>query len=212
MLHQTFLSKSFKDVRYTYTRWACVTAARNIINIYTTREPQEPQWWVEQAFLVTAAICLVLDLFNRGENEPEAQEYQALVQKAINILQQFFTSSVALHGVKLLASLLQEYGKILEGSKSNATQVVRSAKSCPFLPSNLMDINLPESSRPNPLNPLPSDPEVPLSQDEAAQFNFDIDALGFDDLMDYLPAETGLHANAFYESICEITNQNPGNW
>lgn len=83
MLHQSFLSKSFKDVRYTYTRWACATAAKNIINLYTTREPNEPQWWVEQAFAVTASICLILDLFHRPDHDAEAQEYQACVQNAV---------------------------------------------------------------------------------------------------------------------------------
>jgi hypothetical protein len=83
MLHQSFLSKSFKDVRYTYTRWACATAAKNIINLYTTREPDEPQWWVEQAFGVTAGICLTLDMFHRPEQDAEALEYQTYVQDTI---------------------------------------------------------------------------------------------------------------------------------
>jgi hypothetical protein len=108
MLHQTFLKKSFKEVRFTYTRWACATAAKNVINLYDVREQEEPQWWVEQAFVVTSAICLVLDLFHRPEIDAEAQEYLACVHKAIRFLQQFCTSSVALHGVRLLLSLLQE--------------------------------------------------------------------------------------------------------
>ena len=34
-----------------------MTAAQNIINIYNARDANEPQWWVEQAFVVTAGIC-----------------------------------------------------------------------------------------------------------------------------------------------------------
>jgi hypothetical protein len=108
MLHQSFLKKSFKDVRFTYTRWAVATAAKNVINQYGVRDDEEPQWWVEQAFVVTSAICLVLDLFHRPEIDAEAQEHLTCVHRAVRFLQQFFTSSVALHGVRLLLSLLQE--------------------------------------------------------------------------------------------------------
>ncbi|KAF1942168.1 hypothetical protein EJ02DRAFT_422406 [Clathrospora elynae] len=41
-------------VQYTYSRWACATAANNIIHLYSTRAPEEPQWWVEQAFVVSS--------------------------------------------------------------------------------------------------------------------------------------------------------------
>lgn len=206
MIHQQFLSKSFKNVRYTYSRWACSTAAKNIINMYNTREMEEPQWWVEQAFIVTAGTCLVLDLFHRTEDDPEAQEYQACVQKAIYFLQQCFTSSVAVHGVRLLLSLLQEYNKILEGMRNNANQVVGTARQCPGMLAQIGDVDIPDNARASNarasnIHVLPSDPEVPLSVDEAAQFSFDIDALGFEDLMDYLPTEGGLDNSVLFDSI-----------
>ncbi|CAO2657507.1 Nn.00g036330.m01.CDS01 [Neocucurbitaria sp. VM-36] len=206
MIHQAYLSKSFKNVRYTFSRWACATAAKNIINMYNTREPEEPQWWVEQAFVVTAGTCLVLDLFNRTENDPEAQEYQACVQKAICYLQQCFTSSVAVHGVRLLLSLLQEYNKILEGLRSNTNQVVGSVRQCPGVLAQIGDVDIPDNARASNAQMLPSDPEVPLSIDEAAQFNFDIDALGFEDLMDYLPSEGGLDNNVLFDSIYNLNS------
>jgi transcription elongation factor SPT5 len=103
-----YMNTQFKDVRFTYTRWAVTTAAKNIINLYSVRDEEEPQWWVEQAFVVTSAVCLVLDLYHRPEVDAEAQEYLACVHRAVRFLQQFFTSSVANHGVRLLLSLIAE--------------------------------------------------------------------------------------------------------
>jgi len=179
MLHQSFLAKSLRDTRYTYTRYACSSAAKKIINLYnpptytaaptTTRDPHEPQWWVEQAFVVTAGICLVLDLFSRapaGDEDGEAREYKACVQRAIEYLQGFFTSSVALHGVRLLASLLGEYGKMHES----------------------VQVPDPESN-------------VQVSTEDVAQFNFDIETVDFEGLMDYLPMEGGVDGNMFVDTF-----------
>jgi transcription elongation factor SPT5 len=202
MIHQNYLSKSFKDVRYTYTRWACATSAKNVINIYCTREPDEPQWWVEHAFLVTAGICLVLDLFHRADTDPEAQEYQSCVQKAITFLQQFFTSSVAVHGARLLMSLLQEYAKLQENPKANP--VTPADKPVNSVPNFVADLILPDSVR--AAQDLPMYPEVPSLNDDPTQFNFDIDALGFEDLMDYLPAEGSLNNQVLFDSMHTITH------
>lgn len=48
MLHQNFFGKSFKDSRFTYSRWACTTGAKQIIEAMKDRDKDEPQWWVEQ--------------------------------------------------------------------------------------------------------------------------------------------------------------------
>jgi hypothetical protein len=205
MIHQHYLSKSFKDVRYTYSRWACASAAKNIINMYGTREAEEPQWWVEQAFVVTASICLVLDLFHRAESDPETLEYQACVQKAIRFLQQFVTSSVAVHGVRLLISLLQEYDNLKEGSSSRSVPpptATTPARPCACVPAgtNTTDMSIPDAAE------LASDPEAPLLFDDGTMFNFDIDALGFEDLMDYLPSEGSLNNNVFFDSMLSASN------
>ncbi len=197
VIHQTFLTKSLKNVRYTYSRWACATAAKNIINIYSTRDTEEPQWWIEQAFLVTAGACLMLDLLHRTEkDDSEARDHVSYVQKAISLLQKYYTSSVALHGVKLLQQLLQEYNKVLEGPNSIARQPVDPAKtSCPVLSSIAA---VPETGKATRPWTLISDAEVLMSTDEAAQFNFDIDDLGYEDLMDYLPMEGGLDPSTLF--------------
>lgn len=207
MLHQNYLSKSFKDVRYTYSRWACASAAKNIINLYDTRGPDEPQWWVEQAFIVTAGICLILDLFHRAEGDSEVVDYQTCVQKAINFLQQFHTSSVAVHGVRLLHSLLQEYAKLQEGSRGSAH--VPISRPCACVPTNIADISIPDAPRASHPHYMPTDTEMPLSNDEFSQFNFDIDALGFEDLMDYMPMEGSLNNQVFFDSIYSVGNGQP---
>ncbi|KAH3949009.1 hypothetical protein HBI56_003360 [Parastagonospora nodorum] len=202
MIHQSFISKSFKDARYTYTRWACGTAAKNLVALYKTRDPEEPQWWVEQAFLVTAALCLLLDLFHRQDRDAEAEENLACVRQAINYLQQFVTSSVAAHGVRLLCSLIQEYCKLHEGVRPPAAQQQPGITGLenlqlpahPAMPAQ----NLPSHSQPN----VNETPELTLTSEEVAQFNFDIDNV----FMDYLPAEGGLDNNVLWDSIYGLAN------
>lgn len=197
MIHQSFLSKSFKNVRYTYTRWACATAAKNVIQLYKTRDPDEPQWWVEQAFIVTSAICLMLDLFNRPPTDTEVDEYLGCVQHAVRFLQQFTTSSVALRGVRILLSLLQEYNNLHEGARPPPA----AAKFNAYMPVNVTDVQDSGMYRAMDGQHLPANPEVPLSNEEMAQFNFDIDTIPFEDIMDWLPLES----DVFFESISGLS-------
>ncbi|KAG9189696.1 hypothetical protein G6011_06564 [Alternaria panax] len=200
MIHQHFLSKSFKDLRYTYSRWACVTAAQNIINLYNARDANEPQWWVEQAFVVTAGICMILELFHHAEADSDAQEYQACVKRAVKFLQLFYTSSVAVHGVRLLMSLLQEYEKLREvpSTKTTPSMDTSASQPCSCISDNIDDISIMDAVRTT--HGFPLVPDMQLSFDDA--FNFDIDALGFDDLMDYLPSVEGsLDNDIFHASM-----------
>lgn len=206
MLHQSFLSKCFKNVRYTYSRWACSAAAKNIINLYNVRDPDEPQWWVEQAYVVTAGICLILDLFHRADSDSEVPEYQACVRKAIQYLQQFYASSVAVHGVRILMSLLQEYAKLREGSKEAAPKT--TAGPYPGISIDIANTPLPEA--PRATCPLSAETEMSMSNEDFTQFDLDIDALGFEDLMDYFPVEGSLNNQVFFESIPQVYGQS--NW
>jgi len=202
MIHQSFISKSFKDARYTYTRWACSTAAKNVVALYKTRDPEEPQWWVEQAFLVTAALCLLLDLFHRKDRDAEAEENLAYVRQAISYLQQFVTSSVAAHGVRLLCSLVQEYCKLHEGVCPPTVHQQASTTGLEDLQMSaapvLLAQTLPTHSQPN----VNETQELTLTSEEIAQFNFDIDSV----FMDYLPAEGGLDNNVLWDSIYGLAN------
>ena len=50
MIHRSFLYKSFTDPRYTYTRWASVTASKTIIGgvEVTTADEERPAFWHDQ--------------------------------------------------------------------------------------------------------------------------------------------------------------------
>ncbi|UPX13805.1 uncharacterized protein EKO05_0004304 [Ascochyta rabiei] len=214
MIHQSFLNKSFKDVRYTYSRWACATAARHVLSLYPKREPDEPQFWVEQAFCITAGICLILDLFHRSEINAEAQEYLACVKRAVVYLASFPTSSVANHGVRVLTSLLQEYSKKSETARSLTQPRAHSqvpSTQAPQTPAGFDDVSLAEATLLPPA--LPSNPEVPLSSEATAAFNFDIDMMEFEDLLDNLPTKMGVDGNVFYDSMLSAANgQFNGGW
>lgn len=202
MIHQSFLNKSYKDLRYSYSRWACATAARHVLSLYQRREPDEPQFWVEQAFSITAGICLILDLFHRNEINVEAQEYLACVKRTVVYLASFPTSSVANHGVRVLTSLLQEYTKKIDTAKGS-TQTrhdgnVQTA-SMPPVPKGFETISIAEAGLLPPA--IPTNPEVPLSSEAASAFNFDIDMMEFEDLLGILPNEMGVDTNAIFDSM-----------
>ncbi|KAJ4362180.1 hypothetical protein N0V95_001528 [Ascochyta clinopodiicola] len=214
MIHQSFLNESYKDVRYTYSRWACATAARHVLSLYPKREADEPQFWVEQAFAITAGICLILDLFHRSDFNAEAQEYLACVKRAVVYLASFPTSSVANHGVRVLTSLLQEYSKKSETARSSTQPRPHShvpSTQASQTPAGFESVSLAEAAL-MPLN-LPSNPEIPLSNEAAAAFNFDIDMMEFEDLLDNLPTEMGVDGNVFYDSMLAAANgQFNGGW
>ncbi|KAF1958605.1 hypothetical protein CC80DRAFT_502552 [Byssothecium circinans] len=181
MIHQSFLGKSFKDPRYTYSRWACLSSSKTIIETMEERYPEEPQWWVEQAFVVTAGLCLGLDLFHRAGEGHEANEGKDGVEKAITILKHWPTSSVANHGIRLLKSLLQEHTKKQDSSGSKD----------PEFPQNMAPQALAEAATGNTPVPQaePPPPDNTVVEDPWVGTDFDVDMMSFDHLMD-MPIES----------------------
>ncbi|KAJ4358473.1 transcription elongation factor spt5 [Didymosphaeria variabile] len=204
MIHQSFLGRSFKDPRYTYSRWACISSAKTVLEAMEKRLPKEPQWWVEQAFVVTAGLCLGLDLFHRSEGEPEAIKDLEAIQKAVTILEQWPTSSVAAHGIRLLSTLLQEHSK-----RTDATRADSRTKE-PDLPPNIAPQALAhdasvDSPKPSEALPPPHESlgptEVPIGEEVWANTDFDIDMTGFEELMDTLPLQNGFDNSVFLDSL-----------
>jgi hypothetical protein len=215
MMHQAFLGRSFKCPQYTYSRWACCNAAKVVIgDLAHDREPEEPQWWVEHAILVTAGICLTLDIFHRTERDAEVREHLTWIEKAIKILEQWPTSSVANHGHRLLTSLLQEYYKKMDPSR------------CPNTAPSTAIPAFPENIAPQSLARAASDAVEPEQQQQQPQlqannenlgslegwplpgFTDFVDVDGFGDLMDTLPVEAGLDNSLFMETMISAgTNQ-----
>ncbi|KAH7126937.1 hypothetical protein B0J11DRAFT_526802 [Dendryphion nanum] len=207
MIHQAFLHKSFKSPQYTYSRWACATAAKVIIEqMSREREPDEPQWWVEQAFIVTSGICLALDIFHRSETDVEIRDYLTWIEKTIKLLEQWPNSSIATHGVRLLTSLVHEFNKkINSASKSSHQNSLGSAAGLSF-PENIAPASLAraagEAEAAEEAASV-SDPQPPEGWPVAG---IDVEMFGFEDIMDNLPVEAGLDNNMFFESMLSLAN------
>ncbi|KAF2709681.1 MFS general substrate transporter [Pleomassaria siparia CBS 279.74] len=206
MLHQAFLGRSFKSPQFTYSRWACVSSAKTIIeHMSKVREPHEPQWWVEQAFVVTAGLCIAIDFFHRSERDPEVREQQMWIEKTIRTLEQWPSSSVASHGVRLLISLLQEHNRKTEMLRPNAPH----APSAPVGPSMPFPSNIsPSALADNAAASAEAEAEASSIASEGwGAFDVDMyDFEGFEDLMETLPLEAGLDNNMFFDSMLSIAN------
>ncbi|KAF2741251.1 hypothetical protein EJ04DRAFT_557985 [Polyplosphaeria fusca] len=202
MLHQAFLNRSFKDSpQFAYSRWACADAAKTIIEAMSDeRDKEEPQWWVEQAFLVTAGITLAIDLFYKLGRKSEEAEYQMWIEKAISKLQTWPLSSLATHGVRLISSLIAERTKKISSQQSVVPPV--SSVAAPSFHSNPTPTSLPAQALQG-LTPV-TDPTIVGEGWVPSQT--DVDLMGFEDLMDTLPMEAGLDNNMFFESMLSLAN------
>jgi hypothetical protein len=201
MVHQSFLGRSFKDSRFTYSRWACLTSSKTIIDVMEQRHPQEPQWWVEQAFVVTAGLCLGLDLYHRSERDAESIENRAALEKAVTILQQWPTSSVAAHGVRLITSLLQEHTRKVDGTKPTARP------DNTVLPQNVGPLAIAhDATEASYTTSIPAEVTDDFSS-SWANADFDVDMLAFENLLDTLPMPAGVDSNAFFESMLTLPSQ-----
>ncbi|KAJ5770498.1 uncharacterized protein N7511_002549 [Penicillium nucicola] len=116
MIHRKFLSASFSNPMFEFTRKTCVAASRTII-----KEQMEavrdggPVLWIHQAFSVTASIILCLDLFHQTGPERESSEHRRLIDGGIEILSQCQSDMIAKRGVSLLKAMLaDEQGKTSE--------------------------------------------------------------------------------------------------
>ncbi|KAF7190795.1 Agnestins biosynthesis cluster transcription factor AgnL11 [Pseudocercospora fuligena] len=129
IIHRHFLGKSFRDPAYAYTRWASITASRNIIaeTFDAFSIPDRPHVWTTHAHLTGAGVTLCLDLMYRSASEPEFATHRNLVEQALTLLNQVSKDSVlASRGHRLLSSMLKE--SINGGgpeSEKNASAAIR---------------------------------------------------------------------------------------
>jgi hypothetical protein len=119
MIHRSFLSESFTNPAFSFTRRTCLAASKTIIKEYKLAiDDEEPVLWIHQAFSVAAAIILILDAIHRSPTESEYREHKQLAEHTVEILRQCENSMIATRGVKLLSALLQE----ISGSNKNTTR------------------------------------------------------------------------------------------
>lgn len=126
------------------------------------------------------------------------------MQKAISILEQWPTSSVAAHGIRLLTALLQERAKKSDASKED------SRGKDPEFPSNIAPQALAHDASINSPAPTPAPVTAPAQVDipepteasvEDEGWDLDIDMTGFEELMDNLPLQHGFDNSVFLDSL-----------
>ncbi|CAI6336840.1 unnamed protein product [Periconia digitata] len=213
MVHQSFLGKSFKDSRYTYSRWACLSSSKAIVDAMETRYPEEPQWWIEQAFVVTAGLVLGLDLIHHrsssgGATSVEARETRSYMDRAIATLETWPTSSVASHGVRLLTSFIDEHAKP-PTAKPSETHVSSEEALNTTCAQPVVSVVEEASRNIDPQASLPV-PEMPEQQSSSAEddcfvnanwagIEWDVDMIDFEALVD-----PGLNGHVFFEGMLGV--------
>jgi hypothetical protein len=112
MIHRSFLSDSFSNPAFAFTRRTCLAASKTIIKEYKSVVIEDgPVLWIHQAFSVAAAIILILDVLHRDPAEAERTEHRTLAEDVVGILTLCQNSMIASRGVKLLGALLAEVNK-----------------------------------------------------------------------------------------------------
>ncbi|KAK1570128.1 uncharacterized protein LY79DRAFT_527459 [Colletotrichum navitas] len=109
MIHRSFLSDSFTNPAFAFTRLTCIAASKTIIKEYKVVSQEDgPILWVHQAFAVAASIILLLDVLHRAPGEAEHVEHRQLAESVIGILKSYGNSTIAARGIKLLQALIVE--------------------------------------------------------------------------------------------------------
>lgn len=109
MIHRKFLGNSFTNPAFSYTRRACLAAAKTIIAEFKLiAEEDVPLMWFYQAFAIAACVVLCLELLQGERSSHAYAEYRRLVLEATSILSRSSNSVIASRGVKVVSALLAE--------------------------------------------------------------------------------------------------------
>ena len=119
----------------------------------------------------------------------------------MKILEQWPTSSVAAHGIRLLTSMLQECTKKFDVPRPE------SRTQDPAFPNNIAPQALADAASEITTTEA-SSTENTLASEPWPNPDFDVDMLGFEDLMDGLPMQAGIDNNVFFSAIL-LTTQLP---
>jgi hypothetical protein len=107
MVHRKFLSLSFTNTAFAFTRRTCIAASKTILKEFErTVADGGPVLWIYHAFSVAAAITLCLEMLHSGSTSLGYQEHHQLVMSTIRLLKKAETSKIATRGVWLLAKLM----------------------------------------------------------------------------------------------------------
>lgn len=107
MIHRSFLSESFTNPAFEFTRRTCLAASKTIVTEYKhVVEEDGPVLWIYDAFAVAASIIIILDALYRDDtHEAETGERLQLARDVVEILKRHQHNMLAVRGVKLLTAL-----------------------------------------------------------------------------------------------------------
>ncbi|CAI6340530.1 unnamed protein product [Periconia digitata] len=130
MIHRSFLSDSFTNTAFAFTRRTCLAASKTIIKEYrVVADESGPVLWIHQAFAVAAAIILSLDILHQDREALQNTEHLQLIETVVRILRSCRNSMIASRGINLLEALLAEISKL--GSNPHGTKRARDGTVIP---------------------------------------------------------------------------------
>ncbi|KAK5127336.1 hypothetical protein LTR85_006675 [Meristemomyces frigidus] len=128
MIHRKFLSMSFTNPAFVFTRRTCIAASKTILKEFRQAVSEAgPVLWVYHAFSVAAGITLCLDIFHRETLDPLCHAHELLVVDAIASLGQAHNSKIATRGTRILSDLLT-VARNANASRPSATLGKRNAQ------------------------------------------------------------------------------------
>ncbi|KAL8279331.1 hypothetical protein RQP46_008368 [Phenoliferia psychrophenolica] len=114
VIHRTFLGRSFRDPRYSYSRKAAIEAARIIIKRFLLGSNLPQHVWTAIYHAISASTILILDVFQSSATDPadDIASKRFEVTSALDALRRLEDSSpIAARGAQLLGTLLAEEAK-----------------------------------------------------------------------------------------------------
>lgn len=107
MIHRKYLSLSFTNPAFAFTRKTCIAASKTILKEAPRLASDDgPVLWIFHAFTVAAGITLCLDVLHRDAIDPACLEHCQLVEVAVEILRCAHNSKIARRGTRILADML----------------------------------------------------------------------------------------------------------
>ncbi|EME80015.1 uncharacterized protein MYCFIDRAFT_96675, partial [Pseudocercospora fijiensis CIRAD86] len=106
MIHRSFLTMSFTNSAFTFTRRTCIAASKTILKEMPRLAADDtPVLWIFHAFVVAAGITLGLDALHRDAHDPACTEHCMLMEDSVRLLKTAHNSKIASRGVRILSDL-----------------------------------------------------------------------------------------------------------
>jgi hypothetical protein len=122
MVHRKFLSLSFTNSAFAFTRRTCVAASKTIMKEFQRAvKDNGPVLWIYHAFSVAAGITLCLDMIHSRQGSTGQVEHRHLVDATIRLLEKAEASKIASRGAWLLSKLISAIPNAEESSQARST-------------------------------------------------------------------------------------------